>query len=246
MPRPFQRRRHFLAIQAGGLSPLLTDLVSHWSLEEASGTRADDYSTNNLTDNNTVTMQTGKVGNAAEFTAANSESLSIADNAALSVTGSMSVAAWVYLASKPTVGTIVCKGDLEAAASIEYALSYASGTDRFRFTAGNGTSFVTVTASNFGAPSLDTWYYVVGWHETGVGLSISVNNGTANTASHLVGIQNGAGAFRIGADGVGARYWNGRIDQPLVAKRLWTADERTFLYNAGSGRSWSDVLAYRG
>src|SRR4051794_40520428 len=69
-------------------SPLLANLVSYWKLDEASTgvapvTRNDSHGTNHLTDNNTVTSAAGKLGNAAQFTAANSESLSRIDNASL-------------------------------------------------------------------------------------------------------------------------------------------------------------------
>ena len=63
---------------------LTTSLIAHWNLDEASGTRVDAKGGNDLTDNNTVTQATGIVSNAGQFTAANSEYLSIADNAALS------------------------------------------------------------------------------------------------------------------------------------------------------------------
>ena len=79
----------------------LTDnLVSWWELDEASGTRNDAHGSNHLTDGNTVAQVAGKVGNAAQFVAANAESLSIADNANLSVSGVFSVCAWVYMDSK--------------------------------------------------------------------------------------------------------------------------------------------------
>lgn len=81
---------------------LLDGLVSYWKLEEANGARVDSVvaSGNDLTDNNTVTQAVGVLGNAAQFTAANSESLSHADNASLG-TGDIdfTVASWVYFDS---------------------------------------------------------------------------------------------------------------------------------------------------
>jgi len=90
----------------------LTDnLISFWGLEETSGTRVDAHGTNNLTDNNTVTSATGKVGTAGQFTNANSEYLSITDNASLS-TGDIdfSAQAWVYFDSFGTQRGIINKG----------------------------------------------------------------------------------------------------------------------------------------
>ena len=49
---------------------ILHECYGYWQLGEASGTRADTYLDNDLDDNNTVTQAVGKVGNAAQFTAA--------------------------------------------------------------------------------------------------------------------------------------------------------------------------------
>ena len=66
------------------------DLKGLWHLDENSNgsaavTRKDSSGNgNDLTDNATVTSTQGKIGKAAQFTAANSEYLSIAENASLS------------------------------------------------------------------------------------------------------------------------------------------------------------------
>src|SRR4051812_43478016 len=97
--------------KAVAASPLLTNLASYWKLEEASGTRADEIGSQTLTDNNTVTQAVGKLGNAAQFTAANSESLSHADSATLSLGADQdfTLGAWVYLDSKGANRVIASK-----------------------------------------------------------------------------------------------------------------------------------------
>ena len=65
---------------------LLTGLSAHWGLEETGGTRLDSTDNNHdLADNNTVLYETGKVSRAALFDASNSEFLSVADHADLSL-----------------------------------------------------------------------------------------------------------------------------------------------------------------
>ena len=84
--------------------PLTTSLVEAWNLQEASGNRAGAFASLTLTDNNTVTQTTGPssvIPQAALFTAANSEYLSRADEAALSLTGDWTITGWAKLASKP-------------------------------------------------------------------------------------------------------------------------------------------------
>lgn len=227
---------------------LLTNLQAFWELEEASGTRNDAHSTNHLSDVNTVTQAAGKVGNAGQFTGANSEHLSIADNAALS-TGDIdfTIAAWVYMDSKGTgfnANIIASKyGAGGQNVDHEWWLGYTGqASDLFQLVVRPGTGTLgTVQALNLGAPSTATWYYVVAWHDAvNNTINIQVNNGTADSQAYSTGTIDGSGAFEIGdaSGGVGAPF-DGRIDQVGFWKRVLTAQERTDLYNGGSGLSYA-------
>lgn len=239
----FLRRRRFLASQTGGVSPLLTSLVSHWSLEEASGTRVDDYGDNDLTDNNTVTMQTGKVGNAAEFTSANSESLSVADNASLAFAGSFTIACWIYQVTRADASIATKWG----ASSNEFELitqTTNQGRPSF-FVSANGSA--AVGAAWGSALSATTWYFVEAYYDHANSLvGVNVNNGTPVTAAFTGPIFAGTHTLRIGGRDDGAIYFNGRVDEAAIWDRTLTASERAWLYNAGSGRTWAEILAYRG
>lgn len=218
-------------------SGLNAGLVAFWKLDEVSGARADSVGANHLTDNNTVTQAAaGKVGSAAQFTAASSESLSIADNAAVS-TGDIdfSFAAWVYLDSKGADRVILGK----AGATTEYLLRYVSSSDRFQFYCANGASNGNVLANVLGSPALATWYFIVVWHDaTANTLNIQVNNGTTNGTFYSAGVADGANGFRLGAQDNNVDYWNGRIDAVGFWKRLLSGAEVTSLYNSGNGREY--------
>lgn len=229
----------------GGGNPtaagLLTSLVAFWKLDEASGVRDDAVGANNLTDNNTVTQAAGTVGNAAQFTAANSEYLSIADNADLS-TGDIdfTVTAWVYLDSKGANRTIASKASFGIE---EWLLRYSSANDRFEFYILDSTpAFRVATANTLGVPATATWYFIVAWHDaTANTVSIQVNDGTADSgAAGSGGPADRAGAFGIGAygDGTAATFHDGRVDAAGFWKRTLTATEKTYLYNGGSGREY--------
>jgi hypothetical protein len=82
-------------IFSGAKGVSLAGLVSHWALDEASGTRNDSHGTNHLTDTNTVGTAAGQIENAAHFIAANSEDLSVADNASLAFTTALSASFWL-------------------------------------------------------------------------------------------------------------------------------------------------------
>ena len=76
-----------------------TNLVSHWKLDETSGTREDAHGSNDLTDNNTVGYGTGKQGNCADFEENDSEYLSRASASMSGATftdSAWSINMWIY------------------------------------------------------------------------------------------------------------------------------------------------------
>jgi hypothetical protein len=223
---------------AGGAeeSSLLTDLISYWKLDEASGTRADSVtaSANDLTDNNTVTATTGKQGDAAHFVNANDESLSKASNDSLRCGNiDFTVAMWVRLTDKAAYYYI---GGKRTVGNIEWELEFAQGSDRFFGTSDAGA----VTATNGGSPTAGVWYFLVLWHDAAANtISIQVNNGTANSTA-TGGTSPGltTGAVVLGDIGPGiapGSELNGDIDEVGFWKRTLTADEKASLYNSGSG-----------
>lgn len=219
----------------------LTDsLISHWKLNEASGTRDDSHSTNHLSDNNTVTSATGKVGDAGDFEAMNTEFLSLSDNAAMSTGAtSFTFACWVQLEStgSENFSTILSK-DTVASGHREYNLIYEKVANRFSFSAGRtgSTTVDSAIANNFGAPSLATWYFIVAWYDRDLDtVNIQVNNGTANSAAKTIDPPDGTGSFFIGKLGNNQFYWDGLIDSVSFWKRVLTSDEKTQLYNSGNG-----------
>ncbi len=220
---------------APAASTLNTSLICYWKLDETSGTRVDSEPTGsaqNLTDNGTVTSNTGIIGNAGQFTAANNEYLSHADSADLSVGNiDFTLAAWVYMDTKPSETYIVSKG------ASEYYLRYlGGGTDRFQFVVEGG---FTVSANNLGSPSTSTWYFIVAWHDSvNDQLGISVNDGTPNTVSYSSGVTDTTDVFNIGTVlNLTSVDWNGRIDEVGFWKKVLSAAERTELYNAGAGKT---------
>ena len=224
----------------------LTDnLISYWTLDEASGTRADSHGSNDLTDNNTVASAAGKISNAGDFEKANNEYLSHADNADLSFSGAdpFTISAWVNLESNDGTMNVVAKFNA-AGDTGGYFLRYNQGLNRFDFRVGaddgaSGTNLGQVQANNFGAPSTATWYFLVAWHDpVNDVLGISVN-GTVNTNAHATNVFDDAGSFCIGRLGdFNGQYWDGLIDEVGLWNRVLTSDERAELYAGGSGLAY--------
>lgn len=209
----------------------------HWKLNEASGNATDSIGSNTLTDNNTVTSAAGKIGNARQFTAANSESLTIADNAVLSGGNiDFTIAGWVYLDSKSVDRVFCAKG---SSGNYEYVIRYNAAFDTFQaFFYHDGTNSSSVSATSLGTIATGTWYFVVVWHDSvSDTINIQVNNGTVDSAAaNAAGIFNGTGTFALGKQGSdNVDFWDGRIDSVTVWRRALSPAERAALYNGGSG-----------
>jgi Concanavalin A-like lectin/glucanases superfamily len=220
----------------------LTDnLVAYWALDESSGSRADSVGSNTLTDNNTVTGASGVIGTAAQFTRANSEYLSRASNSDLE-TGDVdfTLQAWVYLDSKPS-GSQMRVIDKYQSGSKEYTLLYYQSGDRFEWavSADGSADSAFVDANNFGAPTTGTWYLLHAWHDSvNNQIGLAVNAGTPDTASYSGGIVVQASAFEIGRNVSSGFYWDGRLDEVGLWKRVLSSAERAQLYNGGAGLAY--------
>jgi hypothetical protein len=217
-------------------SSLLTNLNGYWILNQASGSRTDSTANaTTLTDNNTVTTNTGHVSTpAAQFTAANSEYLSAVANSAIN-TGDISftLTCWVYFddVSASTSRPLLQKGWDDAYG--EYILLIPSGTGKPKFQIANGAA----TVENLGTSvfTTGTWYFIAcGYDATLDELWISTNNGTVETASYSGGNTTTTGTFKIGA-GIG-QFQDGRVQEVGFWKnRRLSSGDLTLLWNGGAG-----------
>lgn len=221
---------------------LLDGLISHWKLEESSGTRNDSHGTNHLTDNNTVTGASGKLGNAAQFTRANGEWLSITDNPSLSIGAAQSFtwACWIYPDTLDLCSVIQKNDDFIGAVTAEYEL-YISG--RPRFTVGDGVS----NSADTDGPSINTgeWSLCIAWYShADAKIYLQVNNGALYEAAVGFSLYDSTRPLAIGNfSGGGTSFaFNGRMDSVSFWKRALTTAERAALWNNGSGLPYESFL----
>ncbi len=226
----------------------LTDnLVAVWC-EAAAPSTDESGAGEGLTDHGTVGTTTGTVGTAGVWTTANStQYLSHVDDANLS-SGDIdfTIAAWIYLTAKTkNYPCIVGKASSDAG-TIEYNLLFRTSADTFELT---WNTTIEVRSTTFGSPSLNTWYYVVAWHDaTANTINICVNAGTADSAADNGGTDTNKG-FAIGTLGEyidTSSTWDGRLNQVAMWKRVLTAGERTSLYNAGAGLAFASWTPFPG
>ena len=252
-------RRAMLANTANGttgsaVGTLQVDLVSFWELEEASGTRNDSHGTNHLTDNNTVTQTTGKVGNAAEFVGGNVESLSKTSPTGLTTGAEVSFAicGWYYRkAPSATFQDLIARWDDGAVDQQSWVIQdqHDSNSMRMWITPNNSSLVNCTTAGSTLAD--EAWHFVYAEHDASNNrIRISINNGTFGSTNHTTGVFAGTAPLRLGASDRTTPNTNpdsrmtGLLDQwGIWIGRVLTSAEITYLYNAGAGRTYAEVLA---
>lgn len=219
---------------------LTTSLISFWELGEASGTtRNDSHGTNHLSDHNGVVLNSG----AAVFTASSEQYLDHVDNTGLSVSDiDFTLAGWVLFTGS-TAGSAYILGQWDDGTNRSSILNLDTGVIYYNIS-DNGTTNNYATGP---AVSVDTWYFFVCGHDAGNNqIFLQINNGTNNTTSWTTGAFDSGAPFAFGAGfaaGVPYKFFNGRLDQVGFWKRMLTTDERTWLYNAGAGRSYAEIVA---
>lgn len=169
---------------------------------------------------------------AAQFTGANLEYLSIADNPALSVANEdFTFCGWVYLDSASGADTVI--GKMDSVGQLEYHVRIDSGVISFEvFSDGTTSAEVSANYAKATGPALGTatWHFFVAWYDaTADTINIQVNNGVINSDSHANGAFNGTSSFRLGNTGFGT-YFDGRMRSIGFWKRILSAAEREWLY----------------
>lgn len=233
------------------MATLLDDLVAFWPLDEASGNALDAH-TNGID----LTETGGTIDSAdggRDFEAVDTEYFATADSALLSAPStSLTIDCWVKFESLPASQMdIVSKYETTSPTNNrEYRVWWNNTTNRLSFdisTAGSSASRAEVAANNFGNVSTGVWMHVTAWYDHDRNcVFIQVDGGEPDCTflGATTGIFDGAGPFHIGALGRAspAQYFDGVIKGVGLWKRNLSADERSYLYNSGSGpRSYGDL-----
>jgi len=231
---------------ANEASPGITNsLVAYYRLEEASGTRVDATGRgNDLTDNNTVTQNAGRIGNAAQFVAVNSESLSRVDSDDHDMGDiNFTVCCWAWLDSKPANNMGFISKFTTTGSQRSWRIFWDTATDRILANISNtGAVVASLSAASFGVPPTGQWIFCVMFYNATTDiLSIQINNGPVDTASRSGGAFLSTAQFAIGAINIAAtpiNFMDGRIDMVGIWKRELNATERAELYNNGVGKQF--------
>lgn len=220
------------------------NLVAWYDMDEASGTRYDSTTNNlDLTDVNTVGTMAGKYGNAAYAIKANNEKLTNTSFTNINA-GSWTIASWVYQHEVTAWGPFFFLGQGTTGILMP---SYVSATQLYIAMADSGGT-ITINRPAGLFLTIDQWdFFTIHYDASTRKISMSVNAGTLYTsAAALTGTQYTANALGINVNQNGHVDFTSGWDAFGVWGRVLTDDERTWLYNAGAGRQYSDLVPATG
>ena len=227
----------------GGGSSLDTNgLLLVWRLDEASTgdrTSSDANALVLVAANTPGYSSSGARSNAAQFSRASSQSLSIATTNQVEVQTNMnfSLTAWVLLSSFPSSGQIygvAGKNNPGVNAQIEYSLAtryYGANEYEFYFLTGtNGAGAGThLVASSTRFTATNQWIFAAGGRDATVGSNWISINGSAKEWIASPGPGPTITPFRIGVYGPTTHYMNGRVDEVLFWRTNLTMNQLALL-----------------
>jgi len=214
-------------------STLLNGLVDFWRLEEVSGSRIG-VRGNNLTDVNTVTQDaSGRVGNAALFTAANSEELTSTSSLLLPGDSTFSMAGWAkFVDVSVNVGIVAAVEDATSDRAFVFSFEGAAAGGRWALNIRNGASSNELQHADAALVN-DTWYFWYFSHDHIANeLQFSRDDGALTTEATTTTLPATADIFRMGNE---FYFMDGSIDAVGFWNRELTAAEITTLHNSGAG-----------
>ncbi len=222
---------------------LAGSLVSYWKLDESSGNADDSVSSNDLTNNGSITYASAKINNGADLELSSSNYFSIADasQSGLDITSDLSISLWVKLESQPGTDDCVALVSkyMNTGNQRSYVLDYCdvSGTTRLQSNISPDGSNSDVYAYNVTLNN-STWYHVVfTWDASGAQGKFYLNSSNVSSPTGTyTSIYNGTADLNIGAYFNGSIGWlDGFVDEVGVWSRVLNSSEVSQLYNSGNG-----------
>jgi len=231
-------------------------LISWWSMNETSGTRADSHGSNDLTPINTPGYESGKVSNALDLTTVNSEYLEcVSPTGTVGTSSDFTFGAWLKRDGAGGDEAILSLTNNygENNADIDFCIWYDDDMWYAAITA-TPTSGITEAywIDNTVSPRIDSeakdgvWEFCVFVYDSAdaqagnPALELFVNNESRGKVSCETDPQNNHDRISFGR----FRSWsygNGSIDEAFYYNRKLTTDEISTLYNSGSGVSYADL-----
>lgn len=221
-------------------------LSEYYPLTESSGSRY------GLVTGHELYQSTGTIGTASglisgelapAFTATNGQCLreATASWSPMNVPsggGNHCIFGWFYLNSNSGTQFIVSKWSSYSESDLTYGFDIESGSF-YGYNGGSTYYYAGVSASGFPAAN---WHFFCVWRDSTDGkVRLQINNGTVYV-SESASNPSGAVPFVIGGTLSESFEMAGRVNHVgFTSGSILTADERTWLYNSGSGRTAAEL-----
>lgn len=183
-----------------------------------------------LTNNSSTAYSTGKFGLAIEPDGT-ADYMEAADNATLSITGSLTLSAWINNDDTTGSQNIIGKWD---GTNNSYLLALEG--DELRMYIDSASNYQTTTSANLGSNS---FVHVAGVYDANaqtVKLYVNgVEQASTTTGTIPSSIGDDAGEFVVGADDSSANFFDGHIDEARVYNRALPPNQIKSLYNWAPG-----------
>lgn len=210
------------------------DYISYWALDETSGTTANDTGSNDYDGTllNGPLWSQGMVNNALQFDGTN-DIIDCGNGSGLDMgTDDWSVAAWVKMGTNQNVyPTILAKG--ASSNSVPGYWMYVYGS-RIRFTIGDGTQRIT-TYSEILNLTDNSWHHIAVTADRDGNATFYFDGNAAGTydVSSFNGkiLANSSRTLTIGGSGGSTSFFNGKIDEVQIYRRVLSSNEIATLAN---------------
>lgn len=221
---------------------VLGKLTSFWNMSEASGTRSDSVGTNHLTVSGTVSTAAGSRGTDVAASFAGAGSLGKSSTSSLQVPTAPAthcIFGWAYCNTNTGSQTLASKWDVASSAGLEYHIDNISGGLRG---INGASSYYTASGS---ASSAAAWHFYVLWRDPADGkVRLQVNNGTVFVSSSASNPAQTTSSLWFGSAGHSTNFLSGRLQRwGWIRGAILTTDEKTYLYAAGAGKTYAEIVA---
>lgn len=222
--------------------PLTTNLVSWWSMNETSGTRADSHGSKDMNEVNGVGFATGKQGNAANFIPASFDHLENT-TMGLDADADWTLAGWFLVDSVGASDrfTMFFFSAGVTTAGVVYLDTYGTNLRCYTYVNGSylGGNVRTVAAS--------TWYHAAVVFDASAGTYGEIRVYVNDTLELTITLNNTPysetmNGFRFGRNNTAVnRYLDGRLDEWAYWDRALSEANISTLYASGSGIAYGDL-----
>jgi hypothetical protein len=222
-------------------------VVAYWEMDEASNTTRDDsINQNDAADPTAQVAQstsTYKLGAASAYRTTNGSRLSVTSNSSIEYSGDFTVGGWAYITAwSDGSGFAFVVKENHTTSKAEWGISaQGSGNVGFRVAGSDGWYSVTKCQTTGQAvPSLNAWHFWVAEYTASTKTcKLQIDNGTGQTGTGTTvpAVQTNV-PLTFGGENSGANGMSAYFDGWFLYKRVLTTQQKTDLYNSGSGRTY--------